>query len=93
MQSTQRTALDGATDPACPFAPVAREASPLTSADELLLPLRRRLDAAYAEDEDRRLCFHLYYGDKEVVFDEPDLFPFAEALVQEQRFTGQQAMA
>jgi len=93
MQSTQRTALDGATDPACPFAPVAAEASPLTSADELLLPLRRRLDAAYAEDEDRRLCFHLYYGDKEVVFDEPDLFPFAEALVQEQRFTGQQAMA
>jgi len=92
MQSTQRTTPDGATEVVCPFAVAAANAAPLTPTDELLLPLRRRLDAAYAEDEDQKLCFHLYYGDKEVVFDEPDLFPFAEALVQEQRFTGQQAM-
>jgi len=92
MQSTGRTSLEGAAELVCPFASAVK-AAPLTPADELLLPLRRRLDSAYAEDEDHQQCFHLYYGDKEVVFDEPELFPFAEALVREQRFTGQQAMA
>ena len=92
MQSTERSSLDRATDLVCPFAPSPASAAPLTPADELLLPLRRRLDATYAADEDQNLCFHLYYGDKEVVFDEPDLFPFAEALVEAQRFTGAEAM-
>ena len=92
MQSTQRTSSDGAAGLVCPLAPVAK-ATPLTPSDELLLPLRRRLDTCYAEDQDQNLCFHLYYGEKEVVFDEPELFPFAEELVQAQRFTGEQAMA
>jgi len=92
MQSTQRTSSDSAAELVCPFAPVAK-ATPLTPSDELLLPLRRRLDSCYAEDEDHNPCFHLYYGEKEVVFDEPELFPFAEALVQAQRFTGEQATA
>lgn len=93
MQSTQRTSLGGAAELVCPFASTLTEPAPLTPADELLLPLRRRLDAGYAEDEQHNRCFCLYYGEKEVVFDEPELFPFAEALVQAQRFTGQQAMA
>ena len=59
--------------------------------DRLYVPHRKRLTHAYvtAESGERLLC--LYYGTKEVVFDEERMFAFGEQLVRQASFIAQDA--
>ncbi|HET6599801.1 MAG TPA: hypothetical protein VFG60_07545, partial [Burkholderiaceae bacterium] len=54
--------------------------------DRLYVPHRKRLTHAYVTSESgsRELC--LYYGVKEVVFDEERLFAFGEELMRQTSF-------
>jgi hypothetical protein len=54
--------------------------------EELCFAKRRRVQSAYVRSVNGELEFHIYYGNKEVIFDEPELFPFAETLVREAQF-------
>ena len=60
--------------------------SGLQAADELVLAMPRRMVVQYATTDDGRPELFLYYGDKEVSFDEPDLFAFGETLARQTRF-------
>ncbi|WP_395700532.1 hypothetical protein [Aquabacterium sp.] len=60
--------------------------------DELALPQHRRMVVQYLDDEDRRPVLHLFYDDKDIAFDEPDLFPFGEALARQERFRASEAL-
>jgi hypothetical protein len=59
--------------------------------DQLSVPHRKRMHHAYVTSEEgvRELC--IYYGIKEVTFDEEHLFPFGEQLVRQGSFTAGQA--
>jgi len=59
--------------------------------DRLYVPHRKRMSHAYVTTETgtRELC--LYYGDKEVAFDEERLFPFGEQLVSQPSFLAESA--
>jgi hypothetical protein len=60
--------------------------------DALVLPKHRRMVAQYLNDETGVAGLHLYYDEKEICFDEPDLFPFGEALAKQARFFAGDAM-
>jgi len=59
--------------------------------DRLYVPHRKRLSHAYVTTESggRELC--LYYGTKEVVFDDERMFAFGEQLVQQASFIAETA--
>jgi hypothetical protein len=59
---------------------------PLDPGEELFLPLNKRIVAQYAGAAGAARELHLYCGDKEIVFDEPDLFAFGETLARQSRF-------
>ena len=59
--------------------------------DELALPLHKRVVAQYAKNDDGATELRLFYGDKEISFDEPDLFGFGEALARQSRFVAREA--
>lgn len=59
--------------------------------DELALPLHKRVVAQYAKNEQGATELRLYYGDKEISFDEPDLFGFGESLARQSRFIAREA--
>src|SRR5512140_3754345 len=85
MQSTEspqegRNAAAGM----CPMHAPAQRA--LEAVDELALPLHKRMIAQYATDAAGARELRLYYGDKEISFDEPELFAFGETLAQQARF-------
>src|SRR3954468_10663665 len=67
-----------ATGDLCPF---------LSQSDELVIPQHRRMIAQYLPNGNGAGELHLHYGDKDISFDEPDLFPFGETLVKQARFT------
>lgn len=72
---------------ACPVH-AAGDVGPIVSrCDDLVLPKHRRMVVQYSTDEAGAVELHLYYDDKEVSFDEPDLFPFGETLAKQSRFT------
>src|SRR5436305_1773409 len=48
--------------------------------------MHKRMVAQYAVGESGARELHLYYGDKEICFDEPELFAFGEALAKQPRF-------
>jgi hypothetical protein len=54
--------------------------------DELVLPMNKRVVAQYGSNEDGIRELTLYYGDKEISFDEPELFAFGETLARQPRF-------
>jgi hypothetical protein len=58
----------------------------LAPEDELLLPMHKRVVTQYAVEPDGTRELRLFYGDKEVSFDEEDLFPFGEGLAKQARF-------
>jgi hypothetical protein len=60
--------------------------------DELVFPKHRRAVAQYLTDESGAIGLYVYYGEKEISFDEPDLFPFGETLAKQARFTAEAAM-
>jgi hypothetical protein len=54
--------------------------------DELVLPLNKRVVTQFSTDAAGGKELHLYYGEKEIVFDDPKLFGFGEALAKQERF-------
>ena len=82
---------------ACPFAGpaggVQDVASPFHADVDLLFPRRRSAVVQYGVNEDGARELRLYHGDREVSFDEPDLFVFAETLVRQSRFKAREATA
>jgi len=64
---------------------IARRAS-LAATDELVLPKHKRVFVQYVDGENGARELRLYYGDKEISFDEPELFDFGEGLARQSRF-------
>ncbi|HEX7840072.1 MAG TPA: hypothetical protein VF469_21495 [Kofleriaceae bacterium] len=60
-------------------------------AERLFVPYRKRLFHSYAVNDQGTRELRLYYGMKEVVFDDERYFAFGEQLVTEPSFTGQRA--
>jgi hypothetical protein len=60
-------------------------------ADHLFVPHRKRMQHAYMVTEEGVRELHIYYGHKEVTFDEEHLFPFGERLTKESTFTAESA--
>jgi hypothetical protein len=54
--------------------------------DELILPLHKRVIVQYSDTPSGTRELHLYHDDKEISFDEPDLFEFGESLAKQSRF-------
>ena len=60
--------------------------------DELLfIPSRRRLVHDKSKDAEGREELHIFYGPKEIVFDEPELMSFGEQLLLADRFRAEEA--
>jgi hypothetical protein len=55
--------------------------------DDLVVPKHRRMVAQHRRNEAGETELTLYYEDKEIVFDEPELVPFGEKLAKQARFT------
>ena len=72
---------------ACPTLAADRVRPIVSRWDDLVLPKHRRMVVQYLTNEAGATELHLYYGDKEISFDEPDLFPFGETLAKQSRFT------
>jgi hypothetical protein len=58
----------------------------LAATDELVLPKHKRVFVQYVDGENGARELRLYYGEKEVSFDEPELFDFGEGLARQSRF-------
>ena len=83
-----------ATDMAgCPMHAIHDERPALAAEDELVFPYHKRVVAQYATDASGSRELHLYYGKKEISFDEPELFAFGEALARSERFFARDAIA
>ena len=67
-------------------------ASPISPDEQLLLPWHRRMVAQRSSDRDGRPSLRLFHGDKEVSFDEPELFAFGLALGRQPAFLARQAL-
>lgn len=63
----------------------------VAAADELVLPQHRQTIVQYAKNPAGITELRLFYGDKEISFDEPDLFAFGEALAKQSRFVARDA--
>lgn len=68
----------------CPVHPTVLAG--LQPGDELVLPMSRRMVVQHGTTDDGRPELVLYYEDKEVFFDEPELFAFGETLARQTRF-------
>jgi hypothetical protein len=64
----------------------------LQASDELVLSLKKRMVVQRSTSEAGGPALNLYYGDKEVSFDEPELFAFGETLATQSRFTAGDAV-
>ena len=82
---------------ACPFSgavgDVPDAATAFDANADLLFPRRRSAVVQYGLNADGVKELRLYHGDREVSFDEPDLFAFAETLVRQSRFKAREATA
>jgi hypothetical protein len=59
--------------------------------DVLLLPHHKRVVTAYSTNAGGEPALHIYYGEKEILFDEPALFAFGEGLAAQARFVAKTA--
>lgn len=73
MESTNEAIEQEAAD--CPKGLRAQRAV-LEAGEELVFPQHKRLVTQYSTDESGVSELHLYYGKKEILFDEPELFAF-----------------
>ena len=70
-----------------PAAAVRSSASRRLAPDDMLvLPMHRRMVTQYALNDEGTRELRLYHEDKEISFDEPELFAFGEALARQSRF-------
>lgn len=65
----------------------------LQPSEVLYIPKRRRLTHARLPGEDGQEILHLFYGDVELIFDEPDVAPLGEKLLEVEQFRAEEAMA
>ena len=72
--------------PRCPLHAVPTAQATLAPHDELVLPLHWRTVTQMAQTADGATALRLYHGDKEITFDEPELFAFGQGLAQQSRF-------
>lgn len=75
---------------ACPFAG-ATAADALQPDDLIVLPMHRRMVSQYVERDDGVTELCLYYDDKEISFDEPELFAFGEGFARRAQFVAGEA--
>ncbi|HEV7556314.1 MAG TPA: hypothetical protein VGO00_12690 [Kofleriaceae bacterium] len=59
----------------------------------LYIPKRKRLTHARLKGEDGQDVLHVFYGETELIFDEPDVAPFGEKLLEVEQFRAEDAMA
>ena len=59
--------------------------------DVLYIPNRRRLTHAMLPNEAGQDELHIFYGEKEITMDEPDLLPFGLKLLKVERFVAEEA--
>jgi hypothetical protein len=64
----------------------------LLETDTLIFPLSKSAYTQYSEESDAPLEFRLYYGTKEICFDDPEQFAFGEALAKQSRFVASDAL-
>jgi hypothetical protein len=83
-----RGGLDG-----CPFEKHTDLAIPLLPQDELWFPKSKRVFTAYSTDSLGARQLHLHFGDREICFDEVDLFGFGEKLALQSTFTADSALS
>lgn len=65
---------------------MTQQAVPIDPHEMLYLPLRRRFTYEYETTPEGHQELHLFFGVKEISFDEPDLFSFGETLIQQEQF-------
>ena len=75
----------------CPLQTMHTQRTVLDADDELVFPKHKRVVTQYSTDASGAAELHLYYGDKEISFDEPGLFGFGEGLAKHSRFVARTA--
>lgn len=65
----------------------------LQPSEILCIPKRRRLTHSRFKTEQGQEILHLFYGEVELIFDEPDVAPVGEKLMEVERFRAEDAMA
>jgi hypothetical protein len=65
----------------------------LQPSEVLCIPKRRRLTHSRVKNEEGQEVLHLFYGEVELIFDEPDVAPLGEKLIEVERFRAEEAMA
>ena len=65
----------------------------LQPTDVLCIPQRRRFTRAMLTTEEGGEALHLFFGEKEIIFDEADLLPFGQKLFEVDRFKAAEATA
>jgi len=64
----------------------------LQPSEVLCIPKRRRLTHSRFKNDEGQEVLHLFYGEVELIFDEPDVAPVGEKLMQVERFRAEEAM-
>jgi hypothetical protein len=64
----------------------------LEPSEVLCIPKRRRLTHSRLKNEDGQEILHLFYGEVELIFDEPDVAPLGEKLMVVEQFRADEAM-
>jgi hypothetical protein len=70
----------------CPMHAMPPQPRGLDAGDQLVFPMHKRVITQYSVDPSGARELHLYYGDKEISFDEPELFAFGEQLARHSSF-------
>ncbi|TMQ13892.1 MAG: hypothetical protein E6J90_27600 [Deltaproteobacteria bacterium] len=65
----------------------------LQPSEVLCIPKRKRLTHGRFKNEEGQEVLHLFYGEVELIFDEPDIAPLGEKLLTVERFRAEEAMA
>ncbi|MFL5355328.1 hypothetical protein [Archangium sp.] len=63
-----------------------QEAVPVDPHETLYLPMRRRFRSEYETTPEGTRELHLFFGIRELSFDEPELFSFGETLIKQDHF-------
>lgn len=93
MHDTAASTRSTDASPACPFHAAVAEADRLSPRDILVFPHHRRSIVQYSSNPNGDRELHIYWDDKHISFDEPDLFAFGETLASTARFAAVEALA
>jgi hypothetical protein len=75
----------------CPMHAMRTQRTLVNADDELVFPKHKRVVTTYSTNVAGANELHLYYGENEIVFDEPELFAFGEGLTKQSRFVAKTA--